>query len=89
MTQATIVTVPDDYTVRGITFLPQQFTGSIPAGDYDVLGETDVTYSDLGKPKTSRGVLLVNVATGAKWYVGVAVADWLLRTFKSTKSTAR
>lgn len=77
MATALIVDIPA-YTCRGITFLPQQFTGSVPAGEYDVLEEQDLLYCDLGKFKQGRAVPVVNIATGDTWYVGVQVAEFLV-----------
>ncbi len=84
MAQANIVTIPDRYTCRGITFLPhgQQFSGSVPAGEYDVMGETDVCYSDLGVSKRTTAVKLVNIENGEKWYVSLAVGAYLLEEHK-------
>lgn len=74
-----IVAIPDSYTCRGITFLPQQYSGPVPAGEYDVLDAQDVTYSDLGTIRRGRGVPLVNMETGATWYVSVQVGEFLTR----------
>jgi len=76
---ATIISIPDRYTARGLTFLQngQQFTLGLPAGEYDDLGECDLVYSDLGKTTRGPAVMLVNIATGEKWYVGVQVAEFL------------
>lgn len=84
MATAIIVSIPDRYTARGVTFLAhgQQCTLGLPAGEYDVLGECDLVYSDLGKSQRGRAVQLVNIATGEKWYVGVGVGEWLERMYK-------
>lgn len=80
----TFITIPDRYTARGITFLPhgQQYSSSLPIGDYDYLGECDVCYTDLGKPCRSQAGMFVHVETGEKWYVGLGVAEWLLENHR-------
>lgn len=77
----TFVVIPDRYTCRGLTFLPhgQQMTGSVPAGTYDVGGECDLCYTDLGVSKRGRAVPITNIDTLEKWYVGPAVALFLLK----------
>ena len=77
---ATIVCIPDRYTCRGITFLPhgQQFKGSVPAGEYDILDPQDVCYSDLGRASRTSAYPLVNIATGEKWYVSLNVGKFLM-----------
>lgn len=82
MAQANIVTIPDCYTCRGLTFLPQQCCGPVPAGEYDVLDEMLLDYTDLGRLKSGPAVPLVNIATGDKWYVGVQIAQFLLAEHK-------
>jgi hypothetical protein len=77
----TIITIPDRYTCRGLTFLPhgQQYTGPVPPGEYDMLGECDVCYSDLGQSKRGRAEMLVRAGTGERWYVGLEVGAYLRR----------
>ncbi len=84
MATATIVTIPDRYTARGLTWLGhgQQYSGSVPPGEYDVIGECDVCYSDLGIQKRGRAVQLVNIANAEKWYVSLNVADYLVSQHK-------
>ncbi len=79
MATATIVLIPDRYTCRGITFLPngQQMSLGLPKGEYDVVCECNLTYSDLGKTKMGRACMLVNIDNGEKWYVGVEIGKWL------------
>lgn len=87
---ASIVVIPSLYTCRGITFLPgtnQQYTGPVPPGEYDVIGEAEVTYSDLGRAKTTTACLIVNIANGEKWWVGLQVGDWLLSEHKRPPAT--
>jgi hypothetical protein len=84
MATATIIVVPNIYTCRGLTWLPssQQCALPVPPGEYDVLPEQDLEYADRGMLKTGRAVPIVNIANGDKWYVGVAVADFLLNEHK-------
>lgn len=81
---ANIVSIPA-YECRGITWLEsgKQVVCSLPAGDYDVMGEQEVEYSDLGRLHRNVGVLLVNVATAERWFVGVQVAAHLVAEFKA------
>ena len=84
MAQANIVVIPDRYTARGITFLAhgQQCTTGLPAGEYDYICDTEVCYTDLGKPARTKAAMLVNIATAEKWYVSLNVAEFLLRDHK-------
>lgn len=88
MSLAQLITIPDAYTCRGITFLGtgQQFSGGVPAGEYDVGEECDLQFSDLGRLRTNRAVPIVNIATADKWYVGVQIASWLLDVHASPMS---
>lgn len=83
MAIANIIEVPAR-SFRGLTYLPngQQFSSWLPKGEYDVIGETDLTYSDLGTVKRASAVQLVNIATAEKWYVGVEAAEQLEREHK-------
>lgn len=76
--KSTLVSIPDCYTCRGMTFLPQQFVGPVPRGEYELAGPIDVDYSDLGKPTRTTAELLVNTATAERWYVSPYVAKFLL-----------
>ena len=73
------VTIPN-YTCRGLTWLSngQQVCTSLPEGTYFVMDAIDLTYTDLGRPKTGRAVPLVHTGTAEKWFVGVQIAEWLL-----------
>lgn len=72
------ITIKRSDCVRGLTFLPQQYGGTVPAGAYDVHPVREIRYSDLGRPMTSPAVLIVNQKTGAEWFVAPAVADRLV-----------
>jgi hypothetical protein len=84
MATVTIIVIPDRYTARGLTFLPhgQQCTMSLPPGEYDVLGTVDLCYTDFGQSKCTDACMLVNIANGQKWYVGVQIGDWLVEHYK-------
>lgn len=67
--------------VRGITFCPngQQYSGYLPAGEYLILGECELAYSDLGRVKRSPAVKLQT--TGAyvhHWYIAPCVLASIL-----------
>lgn len=59
--------------LRGITFLPRQYSAFVPRGEYDHCGQEDVDYSDIGIRCTARAEKLVCRRTGDVWYVGVNV----------------
>lgn len=67
-------TVKQDRAVRGLTYLPhgQQYSGYLPKGEYSVLGECTVSYSDLGETKHAPAVKLRS-AKGEQWYVAPAI----------------
>jgi hypothetical protein len=81
MATATIVSIPDRYTCRGVTWLAngQQCTLGVPKGEYDMLGECNLTYTDLGRLKEGKGYKMQNIANGEIWYVGIEVAGFLMR----------
>lgn len=69
-----------DHSCRGLTFLThgQQYSWSVPPGDYTLTGESDVCWTDFGTPKRTRAVQLVSAEHGT-WYISPIAAGLLKR----------
>lgn len=67
-------TVAKNREIRGLTYLThgQQYTGYLPRGEYSIVGDCLVNYSDLGIVKQSPAVKLIS-PKGESWYVAPSV----------------
>lgn len=60
--------------VRGLTYMPngQQISGWLRKGQFVVIGECSLAYTDLGQDRHSPAVELL-ATNGERWYVALAV----------------
>jgi hypothetical protein len=70
-------TVKKASTVRGLTYLPhgQQYSTWLPKGQYAVIGECTIAYSDLGIVKHSPAIKLLSPNGRDHWYVAPAILE--------------
>jgi hypothetical protein len=76
-TQVKCVRIKKANSVRGITYLGygQQYSGWLPKGDYEHMGEVTLNYTDLGQSRSSQAIALRKLIGGEPWYIGTDAAN--------------